>query len=707
MVPLYRVRTVAAVAALAVIGIAGCGEGEVVSGPHGLPISTSACSSERGGNWPTYSDRVAWHPEGTEVYFSIRAPHAAIYAVATDGGGLRTIARTGPTGVSAVGPPTTFAVSPDGAHLVYATCAYRDRPEAPESERPTHFDYVPELARVQADGSHDIRLTENSGIDDYPAWSPDGSRIAFLSSRAEAGGLGPRLHMMAVDGSEVRPIYRAPGVIVPIVAQHPPQWSPDGQHLAFLRIEGRKRHAIYTVRADGADLKQLTAAVSGPSWSPDGQRLAFAKPDGNEIALYTIAADGTDARWVTTIPRKNWIPRSGEPDLTQAWIQTVAWSPDGSKIFYTCRGICVVELDGTPTSELPLPGDSAAWSPDGSRIATVSTSRHDLSRGQSDVLRTMAPDGSDLRVLVRLNATGMFRVTDGRQAAGAADTTGCRAGIAVANPAEHPGLVADCETLLVLQASLTGSGKLGWKTDRPLSAWDGVKVGGAPLRVEGLSLAERSLWGELPPELGRLTALTTLSLYGNQLTGAILPELGRLSQLTVLSLSHNQLTGPIPVELGELAKLTHLVLDFNRLTGAIPAELSQLVNLNYLDLSVNRLTEAIPAELGQLVNLNYLDLSSNDLTGPIPRELGQLVNLEELDLGNNSLIGPIPAELGQLTSLDRLILAQNQLTGSIPPELGRLKGLVWLEGNQLTGCLPSGLSVSDRDRVGLPVCDPG
>ena len=77
----------------------------------------------------------------------------------------------------------------------------------------------------------------------------------------------------------------------------------------------------------------------------------------------------------------------------------------------------------------------------------------------------------------------------------------------------------------------------------------------------------------IPAELGSLTNLTELSLWGNQLTGEIPTELGGLTNLTVLSLGGNQLTGEIPTELGGLTNLRELALSENRLTGEIPTEL--------------------------------------------------------------------------------------------------------------------------------------
>ena len=98
------------------------------------------------------------------------------------------------------------------------------------------------------------------------------------------------------------------------------------------------------------------------------------------------------------------------------------------------------------------------------------------------------------------------------------------------------------------------------------------------------------------------------------------------------------------------------------------------------------------------------------LTGGIPSELGKLRNLTQLLLERNSLGGEIPSELGALTRLEHIYLRNNGLTGSIPAEWGDLSNLTHLylsSGNNLTGCIPSGLrdvEENDLDGLGLEYC---
>ena len=229
------------------------------------------------------------------------------------------------------------------------------------------------------------------------------------------------------------------------------------------------------------------------------------------------------------------------------------------------------------------------------------------------------------------------------------------------------------------------------------------------VNLQSLSLANNQLTGEIPPELGNLVNLQSLSLANNQLTGEIPPELGNLVNLDSLAggglnLSRNQLTGEIPPELGNLQSLS---LANNQLTGAIPPELGNLQSLNLAD---NQLTGAIPPELGNLVNLRGLYLANNQLTGAIPPELGNLGNLEWLYLAGNRLTGAIPTELGNLSNLRSLDLADNLLTGAIPPELVFLTGLAYppprLEGNQFSGCVSRPLEQIGVDpaELGLEWC---
>ena len=574
----------------------------------------------RGGSLDAGS--VKWSSDGAAIVFGFAAAEygvgaVAIYGAAADGARLWRIARVADR--ESVTVP--FDIAPNNAHLVYATCEYA----------PAHDDepYAIEIVRSAIDGTEPQRLTVNKSIDNYPAWSPDGTRIAYLVDFI--------LYTMAADGSDARSVQ--PGRRG-VVAHQPPRWSPDGGQLAYVRFEGVGQWwhtgpvGLYTIAVDGTDSRRLTTAVSGPSWSPDGERLAFAKAEETEVALYTVAADGSDAQRVTTI--EGWRARQyREPDPTRAWIDTVAWSPAGEQILYTCgAAVCVVTVDGTWVGQSPgkldepqpsvRPGApvAPAWSPDGARIAVVRTPE----TAANIVLYTIAPDGTDLRMLVRRDADAGLQAVGTRGPGGPVDVAGCAAGAAVPDPAANPGLVRDCETLLAMRDVLAGSTELDWSADRPMTEWDGVELGGAPPRVSRLKLDWRGLSGVIPSALGRLTQLRALDLRVNWLGGEIPAELGSLAELQELLLDRNYLSGEIPPELGGLTQLSALQLTQNYLHGIIPPELGQLANLEVLDLGVNHLTGGIPMEFGQLANLTFLYLAGNQLTGCIPTALQEMLD---------------------------------------------------------------------------------
>ena len=158
----------------------------------------------------------------------------------------------------------------------------------------------------------------------------------------------------------------------------------------------------------------------------------------------------------------------------------------------------------------------------------------------------------------------------------------CATGGAVTNPDDNPGLVSDCDALLVAQHAMAGTATLKWASNTPIASWYGVTLGGTPQRVMQLAIYASSLAGSIPAELGSLTYLQRLDLPGNGLTGEIPQALGNLTYLRDLHLSKNKLTGTIPPALGNLTYLRDLSLSNNQLTGCIPAGLRD-VAVNDLD----------------------------------------------------------------------------------------------------------------------------
>ena len=543
---------------------------------------------------------VKWSPTVGQIVFTTGGQ---LYVVGADGVGLRWLSDT-----TDVSRKTTFDVSPDGRQVVYSTCDWWTDYRT-DYRRDTNVGvriqvYVYEYALVVAglDGAQARQLTDKNLVR-FPSLSPDGKRIAYVSWGS--------LYSVAADGTDERRLAIGP------IAHHPPQWSPDGELIAFVNFEDydEMNPAIYVVGAEGRDqhYQGLTDTVSGPSWSPDGQRIAFAKADGAGAALYTIAVDGTDERRLATI--EGWVPHRGESGPATAWIRKVSWSPDGSKILVLAREaddpeIQIIEADGSGSATLKVQDPSAksiadaAWSPDGTRIALSGEFRH------GDVaLVTIGADGSDPlpRVLVWRRADGRLVGRDDISAYAA----GCRAGVVVPDPEANPGLVEDCKTLLEVRNALDGPRRLNWRVTTEISEWEGIVVDGSPPRVREVVLAghlligEITLSGEIPPELSRLTELRVLDISYNALLGEILRELGDLKNLEKLNLGRNYLGGEIPPELGGLANLTHLRLQNNRLAGEIPAELGQLTNLRALGLAGNWLTGCVPAALRNVENNDF------------------------------------------------------------------------------------------------------
>jgi LRR receptor-like serine/threonine-protein kinase FLS2 len=240
-------------------------------------------------------------------------------------------------------------------------------------------------------------------------------------------------------------------------------------------------------------------------------------------------------------------------------------------------------------------------------------------------------------------------------------------------------------------------------------------------KLISLSLSENRFSGHIPIELSKLSLLQGLALHDNVLEGTIPDKLSELKQLTQLLLHENKLVGQIPDSISTLEMLSHLDLHGNKLNGSIPKSMGKLDHLLMLDLSHNQLTGSIPgdviahfkdmqmylnlsynhfvgnvpSELGMLDMVQAIDVSNNNLSGVLPKTLVGCRNMFSLDFSGNNISGPIPAEIfSGMDLLQSLNLSRNHLDGEIPKSLSQLKNLSSLDlsQNNLKGSIPEGFA---------------
>ncbi|XP_076952457.1 uncharacterized protein LOC143626194 [Bidens hawaiensis] len=196
-----------------------------------------------------------------------------------------------------------------------------------------------------------------------------------------------------------------------------------------------------------------------------------------------------------------------------------------------------------------------------------------------------------------------------------------------------------------------------------------------------LEIDNCGLEGSIPEQIGLLSNLTQLSLWGNRLSGNLPASLANLINLQDLYLSDNNLSGELPVALASLINLKYLYLSYNNFSGELHASLANLTHLESLDLSNNQLRGPIPPSYASMLNLTDLYLSTNHLNGSIPNEIGNLQNLQWLDLGDNNFKGSIPSSFGNLSQLLYLNLGMNSMSGPIPLDIANLMNLKYVDLN--------------------------
>lgn len=210
-----------------------------------------------------------------------------------------------------------------------------------------------------------------------------------------------------------------------------------------------------------------------------------------------------------------------------------------------------------------------------------------------------------------------------------------------------------------------------WNSAKPLERWGGVYL--ESNRVSVLEL--RGVYmKELPPQIGKLTALTEIDLSHNNLA-LLPPEIGNCTSLEILRVSGNHHLTHLPPETGKLKNLLILNASSCGLTS-LPSTIGNCVSLKDLNLYANSLP-LLPPEIGQLENLTSLELWGNNLTS-LPEEIRTLSQLAYLNCGNNNF-SEIPQEVGDLENLRTLDFSHNENLTFLPRSLFNLTGLASLK----------------------------
>ena len=229
--------------------------------------------------------------------------------------------------------------------------------------------------------------------------SPDGSKVVF---EADMDGTSGAMHLWVcnLDGSDLHRI--ATGAL----SEGDPAWSPDGSRIAFEALGADGNTDIWLVHPDGSGLVQLTHGLANkqPAWSPDGRQLAYTSNAGGTNDIWIMDADGQNAQRLTSLPGEE-----DHPSFSPAGDRVVFSETDASD--FTAN----LQIVGSTPGGVPQPLTSGGfhdWNPSWGPLGIVFASDRMAAEGYA--IMEVQPDGSGLASVGSVRALDPVWTHDGR-----------------------------------------------------------------------------------------------------------------------------------------------------------------------------------------------------------------------------------------------------------------------------------------------------